>query len=52
MLISWFVVLIALLGLLLFALAKGDAKEIGRIMFFCGLLITCAMLAGRAVRVL
>lgn len=28
--------LVAIVGLLVFALCTGDSKEIGRILFFCG----------------
>lgn len=53
MLVSWIVLLIAVAGLLLWALAAhAILKEAGRIMFFCGLLATCFVLAGKAVRVL
>lgn len=53
MLISWVVVLVALVGLLVYMLsANPKAQEVGRIMFFAGLLVACFMLAGRSVRLL
>ena len=43
--IIYFPVLICLIGLIVFILCKrpesADAKELGRIMFFCGLLAVC-----------
>lgn len=43
--IIYFPVLILLIGLIVFILCKrpesADAKELGRIMFFCGLLAVC-----------
>jgi Na+/phosphate symporter len=52
MLISWAVLLIALAGVLLLALSS-NAKvvQIGTIMFLCGLLATCLLLAGKSVRI-
>jgi Na+/phosphate symporter len=45
--------LVALIGLLLFALAKTpDPKEIGRIMFFCGLLVTLMTSANGSYKIL
>lgn len=53
MLVSWVVVLIALVGLLVYLLsANPRAQEIGRLMFACGLLVACLMLSGRTVRLL
>lgn len=53
MLVGWVVLLIALAGVLLWALA-GNPKvaEIGRIMFFCGLLAMCFALSGKVARLL
>lgn len=52
MLISWVVVLIALAGLLVYALAaNAKVGEIGRIAFFCGLLVICWLLAGKSIRI-
>jgi Na+/phosphate symporter len=53
MLISWVVLLIAVVGLVLFVLpGNGDRKEIGRLMFACGLLALCFALVGKTVRLL
>lgn len=53
MVISWFVVLIAVIGLLVYILAANPkAAEAGRLMFACGLLATCLLMAGRTVRLL
>lgn len=40
--------LVALIGLVLFLAVRnnGDVREIGKIMFFCGLLVTLMFLAG------
>lgn len=40
--------LVALIGLVLYFAVKsnGEVKEVGRIMFFCGLFITLMLLAG------
>lgn len=52
MLISIVPVLVFLVGLLTFALAKNpDVKEIGRISLFCGLLVTLFVVAKEVVRV-
>jgi hypothetical protein len=52
MLISWAVVLVALVGLLLLAIAeKPKVVTIGTVMFLCGLMATCFLLAGRSVRI-
>lgn len=47
MLVSIVPVLILIVGLLMFALATTNAtvKEVGRIMFFCGLLAFCLVAA-------
>lgn len=42
----------AIIGLVTFVLAKGDAKELGRILFFCGVLVTLFTVMGHAVRLL
>jgi Na+/phosphate symporter len=53
MLISWVVLLIALVGLVLYLVPTNPgAKEIGRLMFACGLLVLCFALAGKTVRLL
>ncbi len=52
MLISWFVVVVMLAGLLLWALGNGKVAEIGRLAFAIGLFWTCAMLTGKSVRLL
>jgi hypothetical protein len=47
--------LIALAGLVIYALAKPDntkVGELGRLMFACGLLAVCFALAGRMVKLL
>jgi Na+/phosphate symporter len=52
MLVSWVVVLIALGGLLILAIAeKAKLVTIGTIMFGCGLLATCLLLAGKSIRI-
>lgn len=52
MLIAYIPFFIAIVGLLLWALA-GNAlvKEVGKILFFCGALVTTFSLADRTVRV-
>jgi Na+/phosphate symporter len=53
MLISWVVLLIAVVGLVLYVMpGNGQRQEIGRLMFACGLLALCFALAGRTVRLL
>jgi len=53
MLVSWAVVLIALVGLVMYVLpGNGQRQEVGRLMFACGLLVACFMLAGKTVRLL
>jgi Na+/phosphate symporter len=53
MLVSWVVLLIALVGLVLYLVPTNPgAKEIGRLMFACGLLVLCFALAGKTVRLL
>jgi Na+/phosphate symporter len=53
MLTGWLVVLIALVGLVIYVLATNPkVSEIGRLMFACGLLATCFLLAGKVVRLL
>jgi Na+/phosphate symporter len=54
MLITWLSLLIAIVGLLVFGLTKQnpDVKEIGRIMFFCGLLAFLLALPGKAITLL
>jgi Na+/phosphate symporter len=45
--------LIALVGLLIYVLAaKAEAKEIGRLMFGCGLLVTLFAVAHNVVKLL
>ena len=52
MLISWVVLLIAVVGLLMYVLASNPkVSEIGRIMFSCGLLATCFLLGGKPMRI-
>ena len=52
MIISWVVVLFAIAGLVIYLLAAPGSKagRIGEIMFACGFLATCLLLAGRTVR--
>lgn len=53
MLISLFAIIVAVVGLLLYVLASNPKlSEIGRIMFFCGALVTTWALGGRGVRLL
>lgn len=53
MLISWVVVLIALVGLLMWMLSSnGKVAEVGKVAFFCGLLVTCMLLGGKTVRLM
>jgi Na+/phosphate symporter len=53
MLVSWVVVVIAVVGLLMYVLsANPKVSDVGRIMFACGLLVTCLVLGGKAVRIL
>lgn len=48
MLIAWFSIIVAVIGLLIYVLAgKAEVKEIGRIMFFCGLLVALFAFGGR-----
>lgn len=50
--IAYIAALIALAGLLVYLLsANPKAQELGRIMFFCGLLVTTFALGGHAVKV-
>ncbi len=53
MLIAIFPLLIAVLGLLMWALATSNAKvaEAGKILFFCGALITTWILAQHTIRI-
>lgn len=52
MLISWVVLIVALAGLLLWLLSSNPrVSEVGKVMFFCGLLVTCLVLGGKTVRV-
>lgn len=51
MVIAWVVVLVALVGLVMYVLpGNGERKEIGRLMFFAGLLVALFMMGGRTVR--
>lgn len=51
MIIAYIPVLVALLGLLLYALASNPkVQEVGRILFFCGALAECLALAGHVLR--
>jgi Na+/phosphate symporter len=51
MLISWAVIIVAILGLLIYILAGNPkVQELGRIAFSCGLLVACLMLAGKTVQ--
>ena len=53
MLVSWVVLVIAIVGLLMWVLSSNaKLSEVGRIMFFCGFLVTCMLLGGKAVRIL
>lgn len=52
MLISWVVLLVALVGLLMWVLSNNPkVSEIGKVMFFCGLLVTCLVLGGKTVKI-
>ncbi len=51
MLIAIVPVLAALLGLLLWGFAPGDAKTAGKILFAAGTLVTVYVLAGHTVRI-
>lgn len=52
MLIGWLVALIAVAGLIIYMVAaNAKVAEVGRIMFFCGLLVTCALLGGHSFRI-
>jgi Na+/phosphate symporter len=52
MTVSIIAVVMAVLGALIFALATNPKlSEIGRIMFFCGLLVACLLLGGRSVHI-
>ncbi len=51
MLIAYLPMIIALLGLLLYVLASnGKVAEIGRILFFVGMLWTVSTLTGKTVK--
>ncbi len=51
MVIAWLVLLVAVVGLLMYALsANPKLARVGEILFFCGSLVTLFMLAGRTVR--
>jgi Na+/phosphate symporter len=53
MLGGWIVVLIALAGLVIYAMASNPkAQRVGEILFFCGTLATCLALAGKVTRLL
>ena len=50
--IAWLPVIVLVLGLLLYVLpVNAKLQELGRIMFFCGLLALCFAYAGRTVRI-
>jgi hypothetical protein len=52
MLIAFVPPLIALIGLLIWLLAGNPvAKEIGKILFFCGVLVSVLSTMGRTVRI-
>ncbi len=52
MAIAIFPIIVAILGILLwFISANGKVQEVGRIMFFCGLLVLCFVLARETVRI-
>jgi hypothetical protein len=52
MLVSWIVLLIAVAGLLLYVLTTNPKlQEIGKITFFCGLLVTCFLLGGKSAHI-
>ena len=51
MLIAYIPVIIALIGLLLWVFAgNATLKEAGKILFFCGVLVTTFGLAGKAIK--
>lgn len=53
MLIGWVVLLIALAGMLVYALASNPkVAELGRLAFACGLLALCFALAGHTIKLL
>jgi len=45
-----FPALIALVGLLMYAFGNSKVSEIGRIVFFCGMLVFTQQLAGKSLR--
>jgi len=42
-------VIVCLIGMLVFLLTSGDAKELGRGAYWCGLLVSLFVFAGRTV---
>ncbi len=53
MLISWVVLLIAVVGLVMFLVpGNGDRKQVGLYMFGCALMALCFALVGKTVRLL
>ena len=51
MLVAYLPIVIAIIGLLLWALTEGKLSEAGRLLFFAGVLAACLTLAGRTVRI-
>lgn len=52
MTVSIIAVVMAVLGALIYALATNPKlSELGRIMFFCGLLVVCLIMGGRSVHI-
>jgi hypothetical protein len=49
--VAYLPLLVALIGLLIYILSNnGKAQELGRILFFCGVLVLVMSMAGRSVR--
>ncbi len=53
MAIAVFPIIILIVGVLLYFIsANGKVQEVGRIMFFCGLLVLCFVLSKEVVRLI
>ncbi len=51
MAIAIFPIIVAVIGILLwFVSGNGKVQEVGRLMFFCGLLVLCFVLSREVVR--
>jgi hypothetical protein len=51
MFIAFLPLAFAIVGLLLYGLGNGKIAEVGRILFFCGALVTTMSMTGRALSI-